>query len=336
MRTVTLGESGLAVSQIGIGCMGMSELYGPAVDSESIATLHRAVDLGVTLFDTSDTYGVGANEQLLGKFLASVDRDHVVVATKFGVRRDPVTTRPLGVHGDRAYVRAACHQSLRNIGIDQIDLYYQHFPDPKTPIEETVGAMAELAAEGKIRHLGLSNVTGDQIRKAHGVARIAAVQNEWSLFSREVEESVVPACAELGIGLVAYSPLARGFLTGVYTSTDGLAPNDFRQAVPRFAGPHAAHNQAVMRPLRRIAEAHEATPGQIALAWLIQNGAAQGVTVVPIPGTKHTGRVAENAAAANISLTDGELAALDPLAAQVSGSGLPVIPPEIAKMFGRA
>jgi aryl-alcohol dehydrogenase-like predicted oxidoreductase len=335
MRLRSIGQTGLKVSAIGMGCMGMSELYGPADHSTSIDTLRRALDLGVTFLDTSDTYGIGANERLLGEFLAQGRREHVVLATKFGAVRDPTTRRPLGLRGDAEYVRQACDASLQRLGVDHIDLYYIHFPAPETPIEETVGAMAELVRAGKVRHLGLSNVTADQLRVSHQVHPIAAVQNEWSLFTREVEESVLPACAELGVGLVPYSPLGRGFLTGVYTSTDGLAPDDFRQAVPRFQGENALRNTDLLKPVQQIAEVRGATSGQIALAWLIRQGELNEVPVVPIPGTKHRARLEENAAAVDIHLNDDEMASLEPIAAQVAGSAWPPLPPEIARMFGR-
>jgi aryl-alcohol dehydrogenase-like predicted oxidoreductase len=336
MRTVGLGSTGLHVSAIGLGCMGMSELYGPAERSESLATLHRALELGVTFLDTSDTYGLGANEQLLGEFIAAGDhREQVVLATKFGAVREAGSGRPVGLRGDAAYVREAGDASLRRLGVDYVDLYYVHFPDPRTPIEETVGAMAELVGAGKVRHLGLSNVSADQLRRAHQVHPIAAVQNEWSLFTRDIEESVVPACRELGVGLVPYSPLSRGFLTGAYTSTDQLAANDFRRAVPRFNGEDARHNGDLLKPIQRIADAHRATLGQIALAWLFGQGDIQHASVVPIPGTKRRARLEENAGAIDVKLAADEMADLDQIAAQVAGSAWPALPPELARMFGR-
>jgi len=336
MRHVNLGETGPAVSVIGLGCMGMSELYGPAADrDQSLSVLHRAVELGVTFLDTSDTYGVGHNEELLRDFLRESDRDALVLATKFGAVRDPVSRAPLALRGDPAYVPEACDASLRRLGVDHIDLYYPHFPDPNTPIEETVGALAELVKAGKVRHLGLSNVSADQLRRAAGIHPIAAVQNEWSLFSREAEDELVGTCVELAVGFVPYAPLGRGFLTGAYTSTDGLAQGDFRLGVPRFQGENAQHNRRLLDPVRQVARAHEATPAQVALAWLIQRREALGVTVVPIPGTRRRERVEENAAAAELRLTEVELAALEPIGGQVAGAAWPPVPPEIARMFGR-
>jgi aryl-alcohol dehydrogenase-like predicted oxidoreductase len=214
MRTIGLGGTGLEVSTVGLGCMGMSEFYGPADHDTSLTTMRRALELGINFFDTSDAYGIGANERLIGEFLMGARRDSVCIATKFGVVRDPDSGAPVGMRGDAAYVREACDASLRRLGVDHIDLYYVHTPDPKVPIEETVGAMSELVATGKVGHLGLSNITAEQLRAVHRVHPIAAVQNEWSLFTRESEESLVPACAELGVGFVPYSPLGRGFLTG--------------------------------------------------------------------------------------------------------------------------
>jgi aryl-alcohol dehydrogenase-like predicted oxidoreductase len=313
--------------------MGMSEFFGPANNDQSLATLRRAVELGVSFLDTADMYGIGANERLLGEFLARGQRDNAIVATKFGAVRDPDTGVPIGLRGDAAYVRQACDASLRRLGIDHIDLYYLHHPDPKTPIEETVGAMAELVTAGKVRHLGLSNITAGQLRVGHGVHPIAAVQSEWSLFTRDVEESVVPACAELGVGFVPYSPLGRGFLTGVYTSTDGLAADDYRQAIPRFAAQNAEHNADLLKPIRQIAEAHGATTGQVAHAWLIQQSQARGLAVVPIPGTKHRTRLEENVDAVDIHLTDHDLAAVEPIAHHVAGDGRPALPPEVRRLL---
>jgi aryl-alcohol dehydrogenase-like predicted oxidoreductase len=335
MHGIILGKTGLAVSAIGLGCMGMSEFYGPADRDESLATLRRALDVGVDFLDTSDAYGIGENEQLLGEFLAGAQRERVVLATKFGVLRDPETRRPRGVRGDAEYVRQACEASLRRLGTDYIDLYYLHLPDPRTRIEETVDAMADLVNAGKVRHIGLSNISAPQLRAAAQIYPIAAVQNEWSLFTRDVEDSLVPTCAELGVGFVPYSPLGRGFLTDVYTSTTGLAPDDFRQAVPRFSSENAEHNARVLKPIREIAEFHGATAGQVALAWLIQQHDAHGLVVVPIPGTKKRSRLEENAGAVDIRLSGEELAALEPLAEQVIGAGTPPIPPEIARLRGQ-
>jgi aryl-alcohol dehydrogenase-like predicted oxidoreductase len=332
VHSVTLGRSGPAVSAVGLGCMGMSEFYGPSDKDESISTLRRAVDLGVTFLDTSDAYGIGANESLLGEFVAGLPREDVVLSTKFGVVRDPETGRPVGMRGDAEYVRQACEASLRRLGTDHIDLYYLHVPDPKTPVEQTVAAMAELVAAGKVRHLGLSNLGPDQVRAAAAVAPIAAVQLEWSLFSRDVEAGTVQVCAELGIGFVPYAPLGRGMLTGVYTGTDGLAPTDYRQAVPRFNAENGPRNVPLVEAVRAVAAAHGATPGQVALAWLLHRSTVYGTAVVPIPGTRRVGRIEENAGAADLELTAADLAALEPLAGRVAGAGTPPLPSEIARM----
>jgi aryl-alcohol dehydrogenase-like predicted oxidoreductase len=332
MRTTTLGKTGPTVSAVGLGCMGMSEFYGPADRDESMRTRRRAIDLGVTFLDTSDAYGIGANEALIGEFLAGLPRAEVVLATKFGVLRDPETRRPVGVRGDADYVKAACEASLRRLGTDYIDLYYLHLPDPKTPVEHTVAAMAELVEAGKVRHIGLSNLGPDQLTAAAQVHPIAAVQLEWSLFTRHAEAGMVSTCAGLGTGFVPYSPLGRGMLTGVYTSTAGLAPDDFRQAVPRFNTENSAHNVALLGAVRQVAAAHGCTPGQVALAWLLRQSEVHGLAVVPIPGTRRLSRLEENAGAAEIELTDADLAALEPLAAQVAGAGTPPLPSEIAKL----
>ncbi|MFL1377504.1 MULTISPECIES: aldo/keto reductase [unclassified Nocardiopsis] len=317
MRTTDLG--GLTVPVQGLGCMGMSEFYGPGDEAASVRTLHRALDLGVTLLDTADMYGTGANEELLGRALKG-RRDEAVLATKFGILRtgDP-TARP--VRGDAAYVRQAAEASLRRLGTDVIDLYYMHRVDLAVPIEETVGAMAELVAQGKVRHLGLSEVTAQEVRRAAAVHPIAAVQSEWSLWSRDVEESVVPECARLGVGFVPYSPLGRGFLTGTIASTDGLAADDFRRTQPRFE--RLAENTRLLEPIERIAKEHGATPGQVALAWVHHRANVWGLPVVPIPGTRRVERLEENAAAAGLALTEADLAALEGIAGAVTGTRYP-------------
>ncbi|MCP2260467.1 putative oxidoreductase [Streptoalloteichus tenebrarius] len=292
----------LEVSAQGLGCMGMSEFYGTTDDAESVATIHRALDLGVTLLDTADMYGRGANEELVGRAIAD-RRDRVVLATKFGIVRsdDP---RGRSVRGDAEYVRQACDASLRRLGVDHIDLYYAHRIDPTVPIEETVGAMAELVAAGKVRHLGLSEAAPETIRRAHAVHPIAAVQSEWSLWSRDIEDGVVSTCRELGVGLVPYSPLGRGFLTGRITSTADLGEDDFRQRnYPRFRDGNFERNLAIVDALRALAAERGVTPGQLALAWVQHRGA----DVVPIPGTKRRKYLEENVAAATLELSPEEL-----------------------------
>jgi aryl-alcohol dehydrogenase-like predicted oxidoreductase len=284
--------------------MGMSYAYGPADRTEAIATLHRAVDLGVTFLDTADIYGSGANEELLAEVLAD-RRDEVVLATKFGII--PGTDGlPAGVNGRPEYVRQACEASLRRLGVDRIDLYYLHRPDPEVPIEDTVGAMAELVQDGVVGHLGLSEGSATTIRRAVAVHPIAAVQAEWSVFSRDIERAVLPACREHGIGVVPYSPLGRGLLTGALPA---LADDDFRRTLPRFQGENLDRNLALVGAVREIAEAHGATPGQVALAWLL----AQGEDVVPIPGTKRVRYLEENAGALDVTLTPADVARLDGL-----------------------
>ncbi|WP_199439515.1 aldo/keto reductase [Umezawaea beigongshangensis] len=327
MKTRTLGA--LEVSAQGLGCMGMSEFYGQADDAESIAVVHRALELGVTLLDTADMYGRGANEELVGRAIAD-RRDAVVLATKFGVvRSDDPRTR--GVRGDAEYVRQAADASLRRLGVDHVDLYYQHRVDPDVPIEETIGAMAELVRQGKVRHLGLSEAGADTIRRAHAVHPIAAVQTEWSLWSRDIEDATVPVCRELGIGVVAYSPLGRGFLTGRFTSRDDFGSGDFRAAGnPRFAEGNLERNLAVVEALRAVAARHDVTPGQIALAW-VQH---RGEDVVPIPGTKRRKYLEENVAAESLVLGEDDLAAIEAAvpADAVAGERYPE---EAMKLLGR-
>jgi aryl-alcohol dehydrogenase-like predicted oxidoreductase len=302
-----LGQTGPTVSAQGLGCMGMSFAYGAPDADESVATIARALELGVTFFDTADMYGFGHNEELVGKALAP-RRDEVVLATKFGIYLNP-DERTRGVRGDPEYVRQACDASLGRLGTDHIDLYYQHRPDVTVPIEETVGAMAELVEAGKVRHLGLSEASVDTIRRAAAVHPIAALQTEWSIFSRDIEDEIVPLCRELGIGLVPYSPLGRGLLTGAVSSLDELADDDFRRTQPRFQGENLDHNLALVAVVREIAAAHGVTPGQVALAWLT----AQGDDVVPIPGTKRRTYLEENIGALDVALTPDDLARLDDL-----------------------
>ncbi|WP_326599247.1 aldo/keto reductase [Streptomyces sp. NBC_01803] len=317
--TATLGTGGPRVGVQGLGCMGMSFAYGPTDAAEARATLERALDLGVTLFDTADIYGQGENETFLSPFFRA-HRDEITIATKFAIVIDPANPTARGIRNDRPYLRECVEGSLRRLDVDVIDLYYMHRRDPAVPIEETVGAMAELVTEGKVKQLGLSEVTGPELRAAHAVHPIAAVQSEWSLFSRDVERTAVPAAEELGVAFVPYSPLGRGFLTGAFTDASAeLTADDFRRQQPRYNGSNAETNRALLEPVRRIAEARGATLGQIALAWLHAQAAARAMTVIPIPGTRRRTRVEENTAATRIELTADELAALDPIAARVAG-----------------
>lgn len=319
MATTRLGADGPEIGVQGLGCMGMSFAYGPTDTDEARATLERALELGVTLYDTADVYGMGENEKFLAPFLKA-HRDEIVIATKFALAIDPNEPAKRRIDNSPSYIRSSVDASLGRLGTDVIDLYYMHRRDPSVPIEETVGAMAELVAAGKVRHLGLSEVTGDELRAAHAVHPIAAVQSEWSLFSRDIERGVVPAAAGLGVALVPYSPLGRGFLTGAFVHADKeLGEDDFRRQQPRFTGANAAANAALLAPVRTVADAHGASLGQIALAWVQQRSAVHGLSVVPIPGTRKRTRVEENTAATRITLSDDELALLDPIAAEVAG-----------------
>ena len=309
METIALGTGGLTVSRQGLGCMGMSDFYGPGDDDESIATIHRALDLGVTLFDTADMYGPHTNEMLVGKALAG-RRDEAVIATKFGIVRDPGYPAKRSVNGRPEYVRQACEGSLSRLGVDHIDLYYQHRVDPDTPIEETVGAMDQLVAEGKVRYLGLSEAAPDTIRRAQAVHPISALQTEYSVWSRDPEREILPTLRELGIGFVPYSPLGRGFLTGTMRSLDDLDEADFRRYQPRFQGDNLAGNIAIVEVIDQLAEAKGCTPGQIALAFVH----AAGRDVAPIPGTKRRHYLEENVAALDVELTEEDLAVLDTVA----------------------
>jgi aryl-alcohol dehydrogenase-like predicted oxidoreductase len=308
MHKRTLGRQGLTVSAIGLGCMGMSDFYGPRDDDESIATIHRALDIGVDFLDTADMYGPFTNEKLVGRAIAD-RRERAVVATKFGNERRADGSW-IGINGKPEYVRAACDASLSRLGIDHIDLYYQHRVDKKVPIEDTVGAMAELVRAGKVRHLGLSEASAATIRRAHAVHPIAALQTEYSIFERHVEDEILPATRELGIGFVAYSPLGRGLLTGTVSSASDFAPDDSRrQRFPRFKEENLDANLAIVDVVKRIAAAHEATPAQVALAWVL----ARGDDVVPIPGTKRRKYLEQNAEAEKLRLTAADIAALDSL-----------------------
>jgi aryl-alcohol dehydrogenase-like predicted oxidoreductase len=307
IQNVKLGSQGLEVSRQGLGCMGMSEFYGEADEAESVATIHRALELGVTLLDTSDIYGPFTNERLVGRAIAD-RRDQVVLATKFGIVRDEDGSRH-GIDGSADYVRRACEASLQRLGIDHIDLYYQHRVDPATPIEETVGAMAELVGEGKVRFLGLSEAAPDTIRRAHAVHPISALQTEYSLWERAPEAEILATVRELGIGFVPYSPLGRGFLTGRYRSLEGLADDDFRRTVPRFGERHLDDNLRIVEAVEAIAADKDATAAQVALAWVH----AQGEDVVPIPGTTTRRHLESNVAALDVALSDDDLARLSGL-----------------------
>lgn len=295
----------LPVPAMGLGCMGMSEFYGQGDDAESIRVIHRALELGVTFLDTADMYGVGRNEELVGRAIRD-RRDQVVLATKFGNLRGPDGER-LGVSGKPEYVRRACDASLKRLGVEVIDLYYQHRVDPETPIEDTVGAMADLVKQGKVLHLGLSEAGPQTIRRAHAVHPIAALQTEYSLWSRDPEDEILPTVRELGIGFVPYSPLGRGFLTGRFKASDDFEKDDFRKASPRFSGENLAANQRLVAIVEEVANSKGRKPGQVALAWVL----SRGDDIVPIPGTKRITYLEENVAAADLSLSDEEIAQLE-------------------------
>jgi aryl-alcohol dehydrogenase-like predicted oxidoreductase len=304
-RTLGSGAQQLAVSELGLGCMGMSEFYGATDDAESITVIEHALDAGCLFLDTADMYGPFTNERLVGRAIAG-RRDQIVLATKFGNQRNPDGSR-LGINGKPEYVRAACDASLDRLGVDHIDLYYQHRVDRSVPIEDTVGAMKELVEAGKVRHLGLSEASPSTIRRAHAVHPITALQTEYSLWTRDPEDELLPLLRELGIGFVAYSPLGRGFLTGQIKSVDDFPEGDFRRHAPRFQGENFQRNLDLVQRVTEIAEAKGCTPGQLAIAWLL----AQGDDIVPIPGTKRVRYLQENLGAVEVSLTTEELAAID-------------------------
>jgi aryl-alcohol dehydrogenase-like predicted oxidoreductase len=302
METRELGTQGLRVSALGLGCMGMSAFYGDRDDEESVRTIHRALDLGVNFLDTSDMYGPHTNEQLVGRAIAD-RRDEVVLATKFGIVFDPDNPRDRSINGKPEYVREACEGSLQRLGVDHIDLYYQHRVDTDTPIEETVGAMAELVEQGKVRYLGLSEAGPDTLRRACAVHPISALQTEYSLWSRDPEDEILPTCRELGIGFVPYSPLGRGFLTGAIKSPDDLDEDDYRRFSPRFQGENFQRNLDLVAEIERIAGDKGVAPAQLALAWVLH----QGDDIAPIPGTKKVARLEENVGAVDVELTDDDL-----------------------------
>ncbi|MYS91851.1 MULTISPECIES: aldo/keto reductase [Streptomyces] len=320
ITTAKLGDNGPEVGVQGLGCMGMSFAYGPSDADASRATLERALELGVTFYDTADAYGAGENERFLSPFFKA-HRDEVVIATKFALSIPPEDPTRRVIRNDPPYIREAVEASLKRLDVDVIDLYYMHRRDVNVPIEESVGTMADLVREGKVKHLGLSEVTAEELRAAHAVHPIAAVQSEWSLFSRDIEPKVVPAARDLGVALVPYSPLGRGFLTGSFTNADqDLTPDDFRRQQPRFTGENATTNAALLELIRSVARAHDASPGQIALAWVQQQASVHRLPVIPIPGTRKPSRLEENTAATRIVLTEEQLDLLNGIAAQVAGA----------------
>jgi aryl-alcohol dehydrogenase-like predicted oxidoreductase len=316
MQTRKLGNRGLVVSALGLGCMGMSGVYGAADEAEAISTIHKAIDLGVTFLDTADAYGAGHNETLIGKAIRD-RRNQVIIATKFGLSDISTGGYKIPVNGRPEYVRSACEASLQRLGIDTIDLYYQHRVDPNTPIEETVGTMAELVKEGKVRCLGLSEASAPTIRRAHAIYPISALQSEYSLWSRDVEDEILPTCRELNIGFVPWSPLGRGFLTGEVTTFDDLDLNDWRRMSPRFQGENFQRNLDLVDRVRELAHQKNCTPAQLAIAWLL----CQGEDIAPIPGTKRVSYLLENLGALDVKLTAEDLDRIDAILPKGSASG---------------
>jgi len=325
MEQRTLGGQGLVVSALGLGCMGMSQSYGPGDDQESVATIHRALDLGMTFLDTADVYGLTANERLVGRAIAG-RRDEVVLATKFGNQRLADGSRV--VNGKPEYVRQACDASLERLGVDHIDLYYQHRVDRTVPVEETWGAMAELVQAGKVRYLGISEAAPETVRRAHAAHPISAGQYEWSLFTRDLEDELLGTLRQLGIGVVAYSPLGRGFLSGRITSPDDFGDDDFRRGHPRFTGENFARNLELVERVRQLAAAKGVTPSQLAIAWVL----SRGDDVVPIPGTKRRGYLQENAGALEVELTADDLAAIEEITPRGSVAGERYTPEHMANV----